>query len=324
MPELIKCLVPIKKIQTPLVILPDFKDVCCFFDSNNNRGKNDELNKIRENVIEKLPFIHEDYFNHTEYGNQWSKLRDKFDNTLPLLCKNEFCNYKIKKMAGRNYNYDFNFTFFDYDYNIIKEEHLEFKHNSNNIFKLPQFLSLNINSDILKTSYSEFYYKNYLDKYLAIVNNLDSDKNIVDTNTIIKKPDLNTYLKYITSINYEVHPFFDQLRKREEIKKKEKFEVVDESIKVFLNTYGNEIDLQKLTEKFQSTQDNKMYLLWDLKDFHVNHIEKENFVIHHFLGIRNNKTIEVSSNKYKFELRLRWRNHKGILNPAWQISVKEI
>ena len=303
--------------RSSLVILPEFKDIFHFFESKNNtRGKNDEINKIRENVIEKLPFIHEDYFNHPEYGKHWVSLKEKFDNILPLLCKNDFHNYKIKKMAGRNYNYDFNVTFFDPNYDIIKEEKLEFKHNSSDIFKLPQFLSLNINTDILKTSYSEFYYNNYLDKYLSIVNR--------DLEVKMVKPPLEIYLKYVTSVNYSIHPLFEYLKSCEELFKKEKFEVVDESIKEFLNLYGSEIDLEKLTKKFQSTQESKMYLLWDCSDFHLSNIKKEDLVIHHFIGISNNNTIEVTSNKYKFKLLLRWRNHKGILNPAWQISIKEL
>lgn len=313
MPKLMKCKKLIKK--TSLIILPEFKDICHLFASDNSRGNNDAVNKVREDIIEKLPFIHEDYLNDLEYGNYWVILKNKFDNILQLLCKDGFYNYKIKKMAGRHYNYDFNITFFDNKYHIIKEEHLEFKHNSNNITKLPQFLSLNVNTDILKTSYSEFYYKNYLNKYI------DTDPDICIT---VEKPELNVYLKYVTNVNYEINPFFVELKKREEINKKEKWEIVDESIKEFLNTYGQEIDFNKLTEKFQSTQDKKIYLLWDCLDFHVSEFKKEDLVIKKFTGILNNNTIEVLSDKYKFRLLLRWRNHKGILNPAWQISVKEI
>ena len=41
-----------------------------------------------------------------------------------------------------------------------------------------------------------------------------------------------------------------------------------------------------------------------------------------FHGIRNGNVIEVQSGPTLYRLLLRWRNHKGILNPAWQISMK--
>ena len=53
-------------------------------------------------------------------------------------------------------------------------------------------------------------------------------------------------------------------------------------------------------------------------------LKKEDLKINKFNKINKNNTIEVISDKYKFNLLLRWRNHKGILNPAWQISLKEL
>jgi predicted secreted protein len=44
-----------------------------------------------------------------------------------------------------------------------------------------------------------------------------------------------------------------------------------------------------------------------------------------FHSIKNGNTIVLQSAanpSTTFHLLLRWRNHKGILNPAWQISLK--
>jgi hypothetical protein len=300
-------------IKHNLIILPEVEDVKYLFGTVNNRGKNDETNKLREDIIEKLPFLDEEYYKNPIYGTQWSDLRDKFNETLKVVCKDNFSDIKIKKMAGRNYNYDFNITFLDDNKNIIKESHVEFKHNSKSIHKLPQFLSLNVNSDIINKSYAEFYYDNYIDKYLS----LDSEINV-------EKPEKESYLKLVTSVNYNIHPFFKCLYDKENInKKKEKSDVVDESIKEFLNTFGSKINLERLTEKFKATQQDKMYLLWDCIDFHIENFELNHLHVKKFVGINNSNTIIVESDKYKFKLLLRWRNHKGILNPAWQISVQE-
>ena len=36
--------------------------------------------------------------------------------------------------------------------------------------------------------------------------------------------------------------------------------------------------------------------------------------------VKNRNTIVLMSDNYEYHLLLRWRNHAGILNPAWQIS----
>ena len=48
-------------------------------------------------------------------------------------------------------------------------------------------------------------------------------------------------------------------------------------------------------------------------------VKKENTIIR-FAG----NVIEVKSGLSIYNLLLRWRNHKGILNPAWQISKRII
>jgi hypothetical protein len=42
-----------------------------------------------------------------------------------------------------------------------------------------------------------------------------------------------------------------------------------------------------------------------------------------YKGIKNNNTIVVEDVErlQEYHLLLRWKNHKGVLNPAWQISL---
>jgi hypothetical protein len=107
----------------------------------------------------------------------------------------------------------------------------------------------------------------------------------------------------------------------EETNKAQKFDVVNRSIKQFLETYGPSIDLQKLSDKFALTQLNKTFAMWDMTDFQLFKFGENDLLVKRFVGILNDNTILVESDKYKFKLLLRWRNHKGILNPAWQISL---
>ena len=62
-------------------------------------------------------------------------------------------------------------------------------------------------------------------------------------------------------------------------------------------------------------------MLWDLTKFNVETIEED--VVEKFVAIEKNNKIVLQGRKYKYCLLLRWRNHKGILNPAWQISLKK-
>ena len=64
-------------------------------------------------------------------------------------------------------------------------------------------------------------------------------------------------------------------------------------------------------------------MLWHVKTqrFYVEEIPEEEFVINTVSHTTKN-TIVVRSDKYVYSLLLRWKNGKGILNPAFQISVK--
>ena len=313
-----------KKHIKPLIILPEVSNINYLFSQGTERGKNDAANKIREDIIEKLPHLDEEYFNHPVFGSQWNHLREKWNETIQIIYPMntttttvsnptlDHTKIHIQKMAGRSYNYDFNLTFYTTDKRVHAQKHLEFKHNCKSIYKLPQFLSLNINSDILSVSYAEFYYDKYLEQYIAL-----------DTGITVEKPSKEMYLKNITGVNYNVDPFFQCLYEREVNFKKEKSAIVDNSIRDFLETYGSFINLRTLSDKFISTQENKIYLLWDCNEFHTHELSNADLFVNTFVGIVNSNTIVVESDKYKFKLLLRWRNHKGILNPAWQISILE-
>jgi hypothetical protein len=62
--------------------------------------------------------------------------------------------------------------------------------------------------------------------------------------------------------------------------------------------------------------------MWDCKRqvFHKEEIKltSENLV---YMGVINKNTIIVQSDLNYFKLLLRWKNHKGVLFPAWQIST---
>ncbi len=109
----------------------------------------------------------------------------------------------------------------------------------------------------------------------------------------------------------DCHPFF----------KNEKDSVVNTSITDYLEKYGESININAFIEKVSESQTNKLYLLWD-KKFSSDQFTEEEISQIKYHGIKNGNVIQLKSGNTIYDLLLRWRNHKGILNPAWQISMK--
>jgi len=277
------------------------------------RGQNDSANKIREHVLAHALAPPAGYCEDPVYGERWRTLNTAFDGYLRGLCPGA-SRTAIQPKAGRGHHHDMVVSFYDSGDALLAEIPVEFKYGGVRIDGLPQFLSLPVKSDILPCQkYSEFYYDRYLDAYLA------TDPGITAT-----KPSKAEYLTRVCGINYECHPLFAQLYAREETSKRAKAAIVNVSIRDYLETHGKEIDLVRLSELFKATQVNKHYALWSpaTARFHHDIISDADMSDLSFKGIKNNNVLVVASPTCEFHLLLRWRNHKGVLMPCWQIKMK--
>ena len=288
----------------------DVSDILLLTSKAKCRANNDNNNKNREEILSKIFELSETYMENPIYGTQWKNLHDKWKNAIQTINDSQYDRFEISQKGGRGYHYDFSAKYFK-DNLLVDEKYIEFKHNCSRIDKLPQFLSLSTKSDFIDINYSEFYYDNYLSEYIKLDPILES-----------LKPDKPTYLKYIYGTNYDAHPFFRMLYNREEQFKKEKHSIVNQSIHQYLKQFSSHIHLDKLTEKFLTSQKNKYYMLWDLNNFNIDQFVEDDLVLIENEGIKNNNTIILKSITCNYHLLLRWRNHKGILLPAWQISIK--
>ena len=276
------------------------EDISHFF-SISKKNTNDKVNKIRETIIEHILSIPDSFINHPKYGSKWSSIKCEFCNVMDL---QNVSGVDIKKRAGRQYNYDFLLSKTD------SEIKIEFKFNCNSIFKLPQIIQISDNT-LFRYSYAEFYYDEYLKK---LCHDLDID--------II--PTREEYIKLIYKTEVKVHPLFEQLKdcykKSLEDKKKIK-NASEESIRCYLEKYYRHLNLSKLSDYLLKAID-KTFLLWYKTKFIKQDIQDQ-FKRINIISIKNDNTIIVQS-KYEYHLLLRWKNYIGILNPAWQISIKEI
>jgi hypothetical protein len=84
--------------------------------------------------------------------------------------------------------------------------------------------------------------------------------------------------------------------------------------------------LKKLSEEFIRTQKDKIIILWDKNNFNIDSIDEAELNVKTIFGIKNNNSILVNSesNKIQYAMLLRWKNHPGVLKPAWQISIKRL
>lgn len=288
-------------------------DITTFF-STSTRNENDATNKVREKVLKLICNPPKDYLENVEFGNSWRIVYEAWNDALKKIAEETnvpvYTSTQIKVRGGRKFNYDADVMYYNGTI-LVANRKIEFKNGGSNISDLPQFLSLQVKIGLFTETYDKFWYENYLDKYIAC------DSSITEV-----KPSLQLYLKNVTSTKYTITPFFAQLKTRELFFQKEKNEVVNASITDYLTKYGKELDIKSFSEKVKATQTDKIYLLWCNGKFCSDKLSEAEMSDMTYHSIKNGNVLEVKSGNTIYGLLLRWRNHKGILNPAWQISMK--
>lgn len=267
----------------------------------NSKNNNDSNNKIRECILYKI--LNKEIPNEWFDNEKWCKIKQCLFSILNLTDTNI---YKIEHKGGRNYNYDFLLTYYN-DSRIIKEIKIEFKYNCNRLDKYPQFLSISSNNFIKDEGYVSFFYDNYVNKLAQLLN--------------IDIPEKNMYIKYIHNNDYDKLPFFRKLKDNESLIKIQKNKLVNESISIYLNSIVN-LNIELINKTLQEKEYNKEYLLFKNGKFVKDKISDHELELTSSYSIKNNNTIILNTKSdTKIAMLLRWKNHKGILYPAWQISL---
>ena len=337
--------------------LPEF--IITFFVTS-TRSENDATNTKRELVLGQIGNPPKEFMEHETFGEHWKHVKKEFDAIIATIAistnvSQPYTSYQIERIGGRNFHYDGIVKF--YNHTIQSDtitgtttpvsRKIEFKYGASNINGIPQFLSLPTKFSMFRThdtsaaptptptptpKYELFWYQKYLDKYIACDPQLKCIESDTPTDTPAPasappKPSLEDYLRFMPKTNYDVNPFFAHLKECEVNFKKEKAKVVNDSISEYLSSFGQDLDINMFTEKIKESQQDKTYILWgkDMK-CHIDSISQDEMSGICFKNIKNNNAIilESSLTKTTYSLLLRWRNHKGILNPAWQISLKRI
>jgi hypothetical protein len=281
----------------------------------NTRSNNDVSNKIREKILLKLFNIGKFYTNDINYSSKWLELKDAWNSVLKEIANNvRYDNIEVTNLGGRGNNSDYLVKYYNNN-ELILSKNVEFKFNASDISKIPQILQIYEASLKLPVSYSEYYYDNFLKKYL------DTDNELRNINI----PDKEIYLKYIKNTKYDCHELFTKMYNHEETEKSLKFNIVNESIKSYLEKYGKDCNIEVFKSYLNKSQLDKVYILWDIKQkkFHIDQC-LYNSSKELILSEVTDNTIIIKQDDIIFKLLLRWKNHKGILLPAYQISYKII
>jgi hypothetical protein len=293
------------------------EDILTFF-TPSTRAENDATNKKRERVISLLSNIPAEFLESEDVGRYWLLLQDSWDQTLATVAESTkippYASTKITMRGGRSYHYDADVTFCDSDGTELATRKIEFKYGARTIKAIPQYLSLQAKFEMFgssSTTYDKFWYERYLDAYRAC-----------DPGLTEEKPALDEYLKLVTATS-ATHPFFKQMKERKTANQKAKDTVVNDSITAYLTEFGCSLDLATISSKVRTSQSEKIFLLWADGEFHIDQITEPEMTDLRIKGIRNGNLLELEAAGTTHSLLLRWRNGgKGILNPAWQISMK--
>jgi len=284
-----------------------------FFSKCDDKAKNDKYNKMREEILESILDNKYDMFiSDEEYGIYWKNLKEQWGTVLQKIYAKPYDSIKIKQKGGRAYNYDFDVSYLK-DKQVVDTLKVEFKCGGTIIGEIPQFFNADANKLFLP-GYASWFYDNYVTKK--------------EPWTKFEAVSKETYMKEIYKNSSKI-PYFNKLYDAEKADKdlyKLKANLTAESIATWLDSNYKNLELEELSKEFIRSQSAKIFVLWDKDTFYVDTFDKDELTVSKIVGIKNKNVILVNSqnSKIQYELLLRWKNHLGVLKPAWQISMKRL
>jgi hypothetical protein len=216
---------------------------------------------------------------------------------------------QVRQRGGRRFNWDFDLTL---DQTTIK---VEFKFGATSVKDLPEFFNPAANYEFHPgESYARFFFQNFLQQVCAIYN----------------IPHTMTEADYVKRVHgtSKTPPLFQALYDAENAgtaeQKFAKKVLVDQSIAQWLELVAPRTDLAAITRSFQASQAGKHFMLCKDGLFYSDAIHPDELIATGTPAVRLGKYLVIQSAKpgTTHEMLLRWKNHAGILYPAWQISMK--
>jgi len=268
---------------------------------------NDANNAVREHTVVSLINNSQDYtdpaFDPLKTAlNAWllaKKAELGFGPHTPV---------RAVKRGGRRYNWDFDLIIGN------KTIKVEFKYGATSVGSLPEFYNPAANKDFHQgESYATFFYNGYLPQVCAIYG---VPLDMTEKEYFAKVH--GTSKKSLFAALYEAE------KNGTEQQKAEKKVLADQSIAAWLEQVKDKTDISAITQSFKDSQQGKHFMLYKDGQFYSDKIHPEELITTSVVGVRRGKYLVLQSAKpgTTHEMLLRWKNHAGILYPAWQISMK--
>ena len=305
-------------------------------DANAKKCENEVINLINHYIVKKrkMDIILTDITNETHHS-----LVTAICSIIP---PQAFIT-KVIKRAGRKYNYDLELEYVSDD--ITQSLCLEIKQGKGlrNIEKTPQILSVAEKDDTFQPIggclYAQFFYDKYLREY----------NSKLDTPFHGELPTRDDYVKWVYGSNYKKHPWFLHAKQYSTNAN----QIVAQSIGEYLETHLSSFNAMAIIERLQTTQLHKHFLIndtttgkWTVDRFthrDLQHYPDPDEVGTAFGAVGDSSetylpriSLYEGSGKTKYGYKntfmitlpystikclLRWKNHNGVLYPAYQISV---
>ena len=275
------------------------------------REANDANNKMREQMVVALlncsPQVEDPAFDslrgHTEA--YVFKLKNEYEIS-------EDAPVRATLMAGRRHNYDISLKIGPKTFEV------EFKYGASSVKDLPEFFNPAANKDYHQgESYARFFYRTALAQVCSIYGldlatyPMTEDEYATKVHGTSKKPALFKAL-------------YDAEKAGTEEQKAAKKKIVDESIEEWLNQVKDKTDIAAISVGLKNSQTMKKFLLCKDGVFYSDSIPADALELTGALSVRKGKylVLETKMPGTSVEMLLRWKNHAGILYPAWQISMR--
>ena len=272
------------------------------------RDANNMNNTIREHTV--ISII-----------NNAASVQDPVFNDLRAAITGWITNFKISKnipqatefravqRGGRRFNYDFDLILDQQSFKI------EWKFGGKSVDSLPEFFNPAANKRYHgDESYARFFYRNYL-------------RQVCDIYGIVETMSEEDYIARVHGTS-RMPALFNALYRAEvngtDEQKATKKQLVDQSIAEWLESVKDMTMIDTITADFKSSQSGKIFMIYSNGQIYRDEIEDSELTITSCAGVRLGKYLLLQSKKpgTTYEMLLRWKNHAGILYPAWQISMK--
>ena len=313
------------------------EDIELFSKSSKGGGRdtNDAKNRVRERILEMISknSVPHTYIADPKHGAAWVEIKEKFNACIQSIVESakredeEIVSFSLLRRGGRNSKFDFELTIVFKE--RIQKMRLEFKHGGKTIKQLPQYFNLSAKETKDKETqakerlqvhlYGSYFYTNYLPKVLAMFEDLkdmtiSEDDYVKNVHTDkLKHPLLSALYK---KVYYEIEQKTEKGKLLKQISR--------DSIRNYLEAHGNSTNLELLTKLVKTSQQNKVFILFEGSEFRVDRFQIAELNMSSIVKIKKGNTLVVQSADpaTQHHLLLRWKNKDCALYPAWQISAR--